>query len=300
VAVASGETGLTASLEAELGRLGERFEKQARYIEVIERKLRDMLEGAGVASVTVTLADPLVPLNGGVSLSTEAEDGERPYQTFGPVASPPATDGDWWPRPEAALRPLLPNAGWRNYALRGRAAKVVGVSVCGLPPAILESTVAAIAAQQDLLRDFIPLFLTDSADFDVFRRHGFVWEYFPCAAERARYGGATGWAAYAASRRSLLQRKWGLDDVVCIGPAEFGRIGLQGDAEARTELIAAPLGEPADLATGGSADAEAAAMGAASPAPNGSGGAESRSSNRAGARYRLPRRKRVPPRPRMS
>jgi hypothetical protein len=273
------------SLEAELGRLGERFEKQTRYVEVLERKLRGMLEETGVASLSVTLADPLPALDGGVSLASDPGEGEPPYQAFpasGETADKaPATDDSWWPRPEAARRPLEPNAGWRNYALHGHVAKVVGVSVCGLSRPVLESTVAAIAGQQDLLRDFIPVFLTDCTEFDVFRRHGFVWEYFPGPAERARYGGDRSWADYAARRRALLERKWGLDEVICIGPAEFGRIEAAADAEPQAERLAAPAPAPDE-------------------APRPSPDATEKPKRQAGLRYRLPRRKRPVRKPRFS
>jgi hypothetical protein len=99
---------------------------------------------------------------------------------------------------------------------------VLGVSVCGLSRSVLEPLVDTIAAQQTALRDFIPVFLTDSMDFEVFRRHGFVCEYFPDAAERARYGGAVDWAEYGRRRRDLVTRKWRLDEIVVIGSLEFG------------------------------------------------------------------------------
>jgi hypothetical protein len=96
-----------------------------------------------------------------------------------------------------------------------------------LTKTVLGSVVETIVGQQTLLRDFIPVFLTDSVDFEVFRRHGFVWEYFPDAEERARYDGTLSWAAYGAVRRELLRRKWGLDEVVAIGAVPFALAGTE-------------------------------------------------------------------------
>jgi hypothetical protein len=79
----------------------------------------------------------------------------------------------------------------KNYALHGRVDKVVGVSVCGLLRPVLAGIVDSIAAQQARSRDFVPVFLTDSTDFDLFRRHGFVFEYLPnCGARCSSASGA--------------------------------------------------------------------------------------------------------------
>ena len=157
---------------------------------------------------------------------------QTPYADFRDTTAPLEEyrpEAGWWPRADNAERPLAPTAGWRNYTLQMRNPKVIGVSVCGMSRAVLDATVSAIADQQDRLRDFIPVFLTDSTDFDIFRRHGFVWEYFPGPVERARYGGTMDWAAYAAGRRRLLMRKWGLSRVVSIGAVEFGVVDPSPD-----------------------------------------------------------------------
>jgi hypothetical protein len=167
----------------------------------------------------VDIADAIPPLAAGPPRSAKPPTSCQRYPT---VSDDLLVHGSWWPRRKARARPLVPNAGWQNYTLHKRAPKVVGVSVCGLPHVLLEATLATIAAQQSKLRDFIPLFLTDSTDFEAFRRHGFVWEYLPGPAERQRCAGARRWPEYAALRRALLVRKWGLDQIIVIGSSEFG------------------------------------------------------------------------------
>lgn len=217
---------LVHSLRAELNRLRERVETQARYTDVIERKLREAMKRSGAGTPSVEVADPILPLNGGIRLP--ATQSEGPAATFdsrspGARAAAAGTDESWWPRGERSARPLVPNAGWQNHALHGRVTKVVGISVCGLPRAVLEGVIDSIAAQQGRLRDFAPVFLTDSTDFDLFRRHGFVFEYLPAPDRRAGCSGTATWDDYAAQRRALLERKWGMDHVICFGPSEFGR-----------------------------------------------------------------------------
>jgi len=217
-------------LYAEVYRLAERNETLIRYVEVLERKLDALTAEAGMAPLTITVADAIGPVARRVSRRTSASaEDKRRVSSLARAKAPRETsiDTPWWPTRSTAAAPLVPAAGWRNYTLQKRNAKVVGVSVCGMLRPMLESVVAAVSDQQDRLRDFIPVFLTDSTDFDVFRRYGFVWEYFPGPAARPRYNGTTSWTHYAASRRRLLTRKWNFDHVICIGATEFGVIDVQ-------------------------------------------------------------------------
>jgi hypothetical protein len=224
-------------LATELRRLSERTEQQTRYIESLEGRLRAALDRSRSAPATVHVADPIPPLRS-KNVAPRAPARRRrgsPGIIVAERTDAPPEEASWWPRFSPDPRSLVPNAGWRNYTLRERGAKIVGVSVCGMPRAALEAAVAAVADQQSLLRDFIPVFLTDSPDFDVFRRRGFVWEYFPGPAARAGYEGATGWAAYGRARRALVERKWGLKHVIRIGPADFGAIPESPPPETRAE-----------------------------------------------------------------
>jgi hypothetical protein len=212
-------------LHAEVYRLAEANETLARYVEVLERKLDELLAKAGLGPLTITVADAITPVSRHPkrAIAPPPENVQSsPALSAATTPRESALDTDWWPTRSRAVVPLIPAAGRRNYTLQKRNVKVVGVSVCQMPRETLESVVAAISDQQDRLRDFIPVFLTDSTDFDVFRRYGFVWEYFPGLSARARYNGTTSWANYAAARRQLLTRKWNFDHVICIGATEFG------------------------------------------------------------------------------
>ena len=205
-------------LRAELDRRADRIELQSRYVEAIERRLRELLNAQEAAAPSVTVADPIPPLEAAAS---NPDDRDAAYASAEPTAAP-VVDESWWPRARRAPAPLAPASGWRNFTLRDQPTKVLGVSVCGLSRAVMESLVDTIAAQQTALRDFVPVFLTDSTNLEPFRRHGYVCEYFPDAGERARYEGSLSWAEYGGRRRDLLKRKWRLDEVVAIGGLEFG------------------------------------------------------------------------------
>jgi hypothetical protein len=219
------ETEALRSLRAELNRVSERIESQARYTWVLERKLREAMKRAGLASLTVEVFDQILPSKGGVSLTVRPDAAEQ--AAFGACSQPVAAvrvdrGASWWPTAEkTSRRPLVPNAGWQNYGLNGRVGRVIGISVCGLPRESLEAIVSMIADQQTECRGFVPIFLTDSTDFDVFRDYGFVFEYLPSTAKQAAYAGTKSWADYAAERRALLERKWGLARIIRFGPHEF-------------------------------------------------------------------------------
>jgi len=219
------------NLYAEVHRLAERNETLTRYVEVLERKLDGLTAGAGMTPLTISVADAITPVARRATRKIAAAAKDRQGSHFPSVraAAPRESpvDTDWWPTKSTAAAPLVPAAGWRNYTLQKRNVKVVGVSVCGMSRPTLESVVAAVSDQQDRLRDFVPVFLTDSTDFDVFRRHGFVWEYFPGPVARARHDGTTSWTHYAAARRQLLARKWNFDQVISIGATEFGVIDVE-------------------------------------------------------------------------
>lgn len=236
------------SAYAELNRLGERVENQTRYIDVLERRLQASLEQAGLVSVTIDISDPISPLGG----ARDVDDGcaSPRWRPPAPANAEIETADDWWPRVQLPERALVPNAGWRNYSLNGHVEKVVGVSVCGLSRTMLEGIIGSVIDQQSILRDFIPVFLTDSTDFDIFRKYGVVFEYLPGPERQAACEGTRSWAQYAADRRRLVELKWGLDHVICIGQSEFGiipsdRLALEQAPPAR-DVVAAECGPEPD------------------------------------------------------
>jgi hypothetical protein len=233
------------------------MEIKALNSEALERSLASANGRAASNAPVVEAFDPLPPATERAVL--------RPPAKSDAAAGRPDRDrsdrGEWWPTLGRPKRPLVPNAGWRNATLQARAEKVIGVSVCGLGRSELEQAVALVAAQQAAQRDFIPVFLTDSTDFDVFREHGYVFEYLPAHGERAACADVKAWDDYAAERRALIEKKWGLDRIISFGPREFGR-----PAEPQAEDPAAPV-SPLALSSGG--EAAPAEAGERSTAPSG-------------------------------
>jgi hypothetical protein len=229
-------------IAAELSRTRERVEAQSRRAEALERSLAVTRESAGVQPAVINAFEPLPPAASRAQLNSAAVQTDRRR-----AALAPKNRDDWWPVGARPKRPLVPNAGWRNFSLQGKTDKVIGVSVCGLPREGVERAIALVAAQQTAQRDFVPVFVTDLPDFEVFREHGYVFEYFPAAARRGRPDDAQDWERYAAERRALITQKWGIDRVVSFGP---------GDTAASAELSAAeptPEAPPAFSETAGAA-----------------------------------------------
>ena len=244
---------LVERLSRELARTRDRAEAQSRRSEALERELEELRGRLGAVAPGIDAFDPLPPSAKRAALKRKPT--ERPPPTPGeprsddpPLESPSA---EWWPSAERPGRPLVPSAGWRNFALEGQAEKVIGVSVCGLDREELRKAISLVASQQSAQRDFLPVFLTDSMEFDLFREHGYVFEYLPPPSKRATVGGSKGWDAYAAERRALIERKWRIDHVTSFGPAEFGRpseISAIGETAAPDTPMQPPAPIPARVA----------------------------------------------------
>jgi len=194
-----------SELRAELRRLRERVEYQHRRNAATERRLRDAMAKAGLAAETVEALPP-------------APRARTPSQPPRPRA--PMPDRAFWPSRMQERKALVPTPGLANYSLKGEPLKVIGVSVCGFGRADLEKVVDMVSRQQEKNRDFAPVFLTDSTEFDVFRRHGFVFEYMPPPAQQPE--GTEAWDSYAEGRLQLIKRKWNLAQIITFGPEEFG------------------------------------------------------------------------------
>lgn len=81
--------------------------------------------------------------------------------------------------------------------------------------------VEMLEKKQQHNRDFIPVFLTDSMEFDIFRSRGFAFEYLPSPGARM-VNGTVPWSVYAHKRLQLLMQKWNLARVITFGSDEFG------------------------------------------------------------------------------
>jgi len=209
---------ISPALVREMRGLRERVESQNCHIATLERQLRTLLGTTGLGPVSVQAHAPTASV--------------RVWRAK-PAPRMPAPDRAFWPTPDDEGRPLAPAPGLRAYALKGTPLKVIGISVCGFSRPEIEPIVEFIEQHQSRDRQFVPVFLTDTTDANVFRRRGFVFEYLP-PPERVRLRGRKSWADYAAERRRLLALKWGMADIITFGEVEFGRPKTPVDAEKAT------------------------------------------------------------------
>lgn len=212
--------------DRETRRLHTQIENQARHIEAVERRLREALGEKGVASKTVEILDamPRRPTSADVRHPAIPRTGPRELRSTQPPAPVPweTANRPWWPSARAAPPPLQPTPGWGCYTLRGRVGKVLGISVYGMEREQLASVVELVARQQRKARDFIPVFLTSSMDLELFRAHGFVFEYLPGADAHRVHSSSMSWEDYVARRLELVSRKWNITRVICFGPQAIG------------------------------------------------------------------------------
>lgn len=132
-----------------------------------------------------------------------------------PTHARPQEPVSWWPL--AAPLPEHPLAAMTGNALPALVdARVVGYDVIGLRGEDLETAIAGIAAQQDRDRDFRPVFLTDQTDFRPFTRRGFAFEFLQ---RFAAYVDPDTRAIHAERRRAIA-RKWAIETIVDVVPAD--------------------------------------------------------------------------------
>lgn len=220
-------------LESERNRLAEWVAIEHRHTELLERQLEKLVAALGCSLPATNITEPIRPLGDGVNLHSR-DDRAPPYRMACTKSDRQIElSDDWWPRRPVDKPALLPNAGHANYPLHHRVRKVLGIAVLGLERADLEQVVELIARQQARSQDFIPLFLYDGTEFDIFRSRGYVFEWLPPVADRIRHDGQQSWGDYLAARRALIERKWGLTCVVCFGASSLEEpLGPTGWAEA--------------------------------------------------------------------
>jgi hypothetical protein len=206
---------ISPALTKEVSGLRERIEGQNCHIAMLERQLRALLETTGLGPVSVEAHAPAVA--------------PRRWRAT-PAARMPAPDREFWPTPDDNSRPLMPAPGLRAYALKGTPLKVIGISLCGFSREEIEPLVEFVEQHQSQDRTFVPVFLTDTTAANIFRRRGFIFEYLP-PPDRVRLRGSKAWADYAAERRRLLARKWGMSDIITFGDITFGRPKDSGETE---------------------------------------------------------------------
>lgn len=197
-----------ASIRAELERLRERLEVAHGRIDVSERRLRSVLAELGRERREVSFCDVCRPAVG--------RENRAPRRTH-------SLDAEWWPRDrQPRPKPMEPTPGLSRLTQTGGGFPVIGFSVCGLPGDAVASIVASVADLQGGETTFVPVFLVDTFEIDVFRAYGYAFEYFPGPSARRRLDGSSSWKEYAARRRDLVIAKYGLQEVVTFGRDGFG------------------------------------------------------------------------------
>ncbi len=180
--------------EPDTQELLDRIAEQARKIETLERILSHPSE-EGEPCRVVTIG-PGVARNAKPATARQCHVQPQP----------------WWPAPRWPGHALEPLAG-RAPGIAADGAKVIAFAVFGLEAEALQREVRRIAVQQAKLRDFVPLFLTDAKDHEVFRRHRYGFEYFPALA-----GGKGGIdVAGLQPRLEFIEAKWGIDLFINLG-----------------------------------------------------------------------------------
>ena len=119
----------------------------------------------------------------------------------------------WWPVARTPADPLAPPPGARCYHLKEAEAKVIAFAVLGLSGEALEREVRRIATHQLKHGDFIPLFITDARDHEVFRRHHYAFEYVSADGEAGRPCGVDA----IQPRLEFIEDKWGVDLFINLG-----------------------------------------------------------------------------------
>lgn len=155
---------------------------------------------------------------------------------IGNVFSPPpetdAGDSPAWPPGMPVRHPPLVPFGERNLGKR-----IIAVTAFCLSDGALAKvldTVESYCAK----RDALPLVLTDSVRFEMFRQRAMAFEYFPSESLRNRLAPDLEWPLYFRRRLSLLRRKWGPAGLVSFGsPGPVAELGamLVGDDERAAE-----------------------------------------------------------------
>jgi hypothetical protein len=131
----------------------------------------------------------------------------RPRSVAAPIVLRPLPPESWpgFRPPKSSLSPPADGAP----APGGKELPATAVAVFGLDAEALKAAVGRIVERRRQSADFLPVFLTDAADHAVFRRRGFIAQYFPPAI-------AASGVPHAAfrDRLALVWRKWNVRTLI--------------------------------------------------------------------------------------
>jgi hypothetical protein len=205
--------------QAELARLRGVVEEQHRRLRVVRGEAAAAAEPSGADDVGVvaesfpaTCAKPRVTPRGLARLLDEA----RLRLELRDSSLGRAIDAAW-PERRAEVPVLRPSPGHAAYALR---------SVPGVPNVVLalfgkqhgeaKAAIDRVLAEQQADEPFIPVFLTNDADFRLLREQRLVFEYFPFVLDEAAPPPEPGWSAYFLEALELTMRRWGVRQIVVL------------------------------------------------------------------------------------
>lgn len=200
---------------------------------LIEHFLRHTGAEKGRVPITIEVSDPL-PLHPRRSSNkldqSSSMDKNRDAEPEAVVVHA-IPKGLWWPTEEYEPIPLVPMPGWALYSMRSRICDVVGFTLFGMSKEAIEQSVNLISRAQRQLQSFVPVFLTDASNFEIFQTQGYTVEYIPeMPADDHR---TEAWKRYSMARGELLRRKWSISRIF-----EFGRMLFQ-DSSANVDLFSA-------------------------------------------------------------
>lgn len=123
--------------------------------------------------------------------------------------------------------PLVP------FAEEGGPERVIAVTAMGLADEALKSVLDTV---EDYCRthDTVPVLLTDSENFEVFRQRRMAFEHLPAAHKRDAFAPDLPWPLYFRRRMSHFQRKWRPVGMISFGeqpPVEDLEILLTSDGK---------------------------------------------------------------------
>lgn len=165
--------------------------------------------------------------------------GEAPRERVDPalvdrVAKDETPTNDW-PTPDSVLPSLTAHPGWGNYASKGEAGVVIGISLLGLDHNGRKDVIDLVAAQQLRNPQLFPVFVTDDDDFRALRAEHFVFEYLPPWPGEEVVPSRERWEDFLVERLALIKKKWGVRRFVSFCPAGYGPVEGQGPGAATVQ-----------------------------------------------------------------
>jgi hypothetical protein len=182
-------------------RMREIIELLSTRLSIIESRDRDRAQGRPPTESFPTFKDPEPP---------RVRYPSRGNYEFWDPESPIA--GTWITTTRSSLRPLDPPPGWRCFT-GNRVGLRIGFTVFGMTTDEIDEVVSKVEERQLSSRDFIPVFVSDNDDFEVFRSRGYVFEYVPKVFSRCR-SNQRAERRYLKQRLDIITAKWGLSELV--------------------------------------------------------------------------------------